>query len=50
MEQDGYCMKCKCKRVIRNGQRVTLKNGRQALKGTCSICGTNITRFLPKDN
>ena len=46
---EGYCMKCKAKKEIKDAQRVVLKNGRPAMKGTCPACGTNITRFLPKD-
>lgn len=45
---EGYCMKCKTKREIKDAQRVELKNGRPAMKGTCPTCGTNITRFLKK--
>ncbi len=39
----GYCMKCREKREMRDAQQVTLKNGREATQGSCSVCGTKIT-------
>ena len=39
----GYCLKCREKRDIQDPQEVTLKNGRPATQGTCSVCGTKIT-------
>lgn len=38
----GYCMKCKKKREMKNPKLVTMKNGRKAYKGTCSVCGTKM--------
>lgn len=42
---EGYCLKCRTKREIKNAQSVTLKNGRPATQGTCPVCGTKITRI-----
>ncbi len=39
----GYCLKCREKREIKDVQAVTLKNGRAARQGTCAACGTKIT-------
>ena len=39
----GYCMKCREKRDVKDAQPVTLKNGRPATQGSCSVCGTKIT-------
>ena len=39
----GYCLKCREKREIKDMQAVTLKNGRAARQGTCAVCGTKIT-------
>ncbi|MGA7544171.1 MAG: DUF5679 domain-containing protein, partial [Nitrososphaeraceae archaeon] len=36
----AYCVKCKSKRDMKNEKQITMKNGRQALSGTCSVCGT----------
>lgn len=42
---EAYCVKCRTKREIRNPQSVTLKNGKPAVKGTCSVCGTSVFRI-----
>ena len=43
---EAYCVKCRKKLTIDNAQQVTLKNGRPATKGTCSVgCGTNVFRI-----
>jgi hypothetical protein len=47
--QEAYCVKCKTKREIKDGHEETMDNGRRALKGQCSVCGTNLTRFLPSE-
>jgi hypothetical protein len=48
MADEGYCMKCRAKREF-EGQVVTLKNGRPAAQGTCSVCGTKLTKILGGD-
>ncbi|MDP8260559.1 MAG: DUF5679 domain-containing protein [Candidatus Gygaella obscura] len=47
MEQ-GYCVKCKAKRDMKDTQNVTLKNGRSALKGKCTTCDTSMFKILGK--
>ncbi len=42
----GYCVKCKKKKTISNPVRVTMANGRAALKGSCPVCGTGMFRIL----
>lgn len=42
----GYCVKCKCKQDIKGASKVTMKNGRQAMKGKCPVCGTGMYRIL----
>lgn len=39
----GYCMKCREKREMKDPKEVTLKNGRQARQGACKVCGTKVT-------
>jgi uncharacterized protein DUF5679 len=39
----GYGMKGREKRDVKDAQPVTLKNGRAATQGACSVCGTKIT-------
>ncbi len=42
---EGYCVKCKAKREIKNPKKVTLKNGSKATSGTCVKCGTKVFRM-----
>jgi hypothetical protein len=46
MAETAYCVKCRQKREIADAQRVTMKNGRPALKGKCSKCGTGVYKIL----
>ena len=41
----AYCVKCREKRDIKDPTEVKLKNGRPAVKGTCTKCGTNVFRI-----
>lgn len=41
----AYCMKCRAKREMKNAKSVTLKNGRPATQGVCSVCGTKTFRI-----
>ena len=45
---EGYCVKCKSKKEIKDSVEVTMKNGRKAMKGKCPACGTGIFRILGK--
>jgi len=47
---EGFCVKCKEKREIKNAQEVEMKNKRRALKGTCPVCGTKIFKILGKSS
>jgi len=44
----GYCMKCKAKKEMKDSKEVTMKNGRKAMKGKCSDCGTSMFCILSK--
>ncbi|HZW55061.1 MAG: DUF5679 domain-containing protein [Thaumarchaeota archaeon] len=41
----GYCVKCKKSREIKGAKQVKLKNGRPAVSGTCSVCGTKMFKI-----
>ena len=41
----GYCVKCRAKREMRNPQQITMKNGRPATTGICPVCGTKMFRI-----
>ena len=47
MAEVAYCVKCKAKRDMKDAQQVTMKNGRPAMKGTCTSCGTGMYKILP---
>jgi actin-like ATPase involved in cell morphogenesis len=46
MADQYYCVKCKRKTEMRNPKRVTTKNGKSALKGSCAVCGSTIYSIL----
>ena len=46
MAETYYCVKCKKKQEMKDGQQVTMKNGKPALKGQCVVCGTTINAIL----
>lgn len=46
MRVEGYCVKCREKREIKDAEKVKMDNGRTAMKGSCPVCGTKITRFI----
>lgn len=54
--QEGYCMKCRSKKLIVNPEKITMKNGKLALTGKCPSCEGKIFKFLkqkpvePKEN
>ena len=43
---EAYCVRCKAQQEVKDPQEVTTKNGRSALKGTCSKCGTTVMKFV----
>ena len=45
---EGYCVKCKEKREMKDPEEVEMKNKRKALKGTCGVCGTKIFKIMGK--
>ena len=40
-----YCVKCRTKRYDRYAIRITMKNGKPAVKGRCPICGTGMYKI-----
>jgi hypothetical protein len=43
-----YCVKCKEKRATEGEIEVAPETGRRMAKASCPVCGTKLTRFLPK--
>ncbi len=46
MAETAYCVKCKQKRDMKDVEKVTMKNGRPAMRGKCSVCGTGMYKIL----
>ena len=42
---EGYCVKCRAKRTMKNAQNVTMKNGKPAVKGVCEVCDTGMYKI-----
>jgi len=42
---EGYCVKCKSKKEMKDAQEITMKNGRPATQGTCPDCGTKMFKI-----
>lgn len=42
---EGYCVKCKKKQEMQDATEVTLKNGRNAMKGKCPACSTGMFKI-----
>jgi RNase P subunit RPR2 len=42
---EGYCVKCKQKRIMNDEKKITMKNGKPATQGICSTCGTKMFRI-----
>ena len=43
---EAYCVKCKAKKEMKDAEKVTMKNGRPALKGKCPDCGTGMYKIM----
>ncbi len=42
----GYCVKEKAQKPMKDAKEVTLKNGKHAMQGICSSCGTKMMKFV----
>ncbi len=49
MEFEGYCVKCRKKTKVKNGEIKVSVKGRRMVQGACPVCSTKVTRFLPKE-
>jgi predicted nucleic acid-binding Zn-ribbon protein len=45
---EAYCVKCREKREMVDGQEVVMKNGKKAMQGKCPTCGTKLFRSWEK--
>ncbi len=44
----GYCVKCREKREMREARSITMKNGRPATQGVCPVCATKMFKIGSK--
>jgi len=44
-QMEGYCVKCRTKKEIKDAQAITMKNGKPATQGVCPTCGTKMFRI-----
>lgn len=42
----AYCVKEKAQKPMNDPHEVILKNGKHAMQGTCSSCGTKMMKFI----
>src|SRR5207253_7507176 len=43
---EGYCMKCKVRRGMKDEKRVRTKNGRGGISGICTVCGGKMFKMV----
>lgn len=41
----GYCMKCKVQQEMKDPKPVKMKNGKDAVTGSCPKCGTKMFKI-----
>ena len=41
----GYCVKCRTKKEMKNAKGITMKNGKPATQGVCPTCATKMFRI-----
>ncbi|MCD6398316.1 MAG: hypothetical protein J7L08_00140 [Candidatus Aenigmarchaeota archaeon] len=45
---EGYCVKCKQKREMKDVEIITMKNGVKRASGICTVCGTKMSKIIGK--
>lgn len=46
----GHCNRCKQQVLVKNGQKITLKNGAAQIRGTCKDCGGGVNSYPKTKN
>jgi Zn finger protein HypA/HybF involved in hydrogenase expression len=41
----GYCVKCRAKKEMKDTKAIKMKNGKPATQGVCPTCGTKMFRI-----
>jgi hypothetical protein len=47
---EGYCVKCKAKKALKDPAIHVTKRGGFMAKGKCETCGTTVCSIMSKDN
>jgi hypothetical protein len=47
---EGYCVKCKEKREMKDVKMTMTAKGGFMAKGACVVCGTGMCKIMSKDN
>lgn len=47
-KREAFCIKCRARHMIEDGQKINMKNGRMAFKGTCSNCKKIVCTLIKK--
>jgi len=47
---EGYCVKCKAKKQMKDPKINQTAKGGYMAKGQCETCGTTMCRIMSKDN
>jgi len=47
---EGYCVKCKAKKEMKDVKMTQTKRGGFMAKGKCVTCGTTMCKIMSKDN
>jgi hypothetical protein len=42
---EGYCLKCRERREMKDAKAITMKNGKPATEGVCPVCSTKIFKI-----
>lgn len=42
---EAYCLKCRAKREMKDPKPTVFKNGKTAMQGVCSVCGTKMNKI-----
>ena len=45
---EGYCVKCKVRRSMKDEKRVRAKDGRSGISGICTVCGGKMFQMVGK--
>ena len=47
---EGYCVKCRTKRQMKNPEIKQTARGGYMAQGNCGVCGTRMSAMLSKEN